>query len=60
MECQGEGNHFSPDYRKPGEIWAVPRLDMKFRAFELAQETFERDGRRVLKASRRTKLEVFP
>lgn len=59
LESQGERNHFHPDYRKPGEVWAVPRLDLQFRAFELAKETFERDGRRIVNASRKTKLEVF-
>jgi hypothetical protein len=60
LESQGERNHFHPDYRKPGEIWAVPRLDLQFQAFELARVTFEQAGRRVINASRRTKLEVFP
>jgi len=60
LKSAGERNHFHPDYRKPGEIWAVPRLDMQLRAFELARRVFESDKRTVVNASRRTKLEVFP
>lgn len=56
---KGEKNHFHPDYRKPGEIWGVPRLDCQEYTFGIARERFEKSGRRVWNASRSTKLEVF-
>lgn len=60
LESKGEVNHFHPDYRKPGEIWAVPRLDCQKLTFELARQHYEQAGRKIFNASRQTKLEVFP
>ena len=60
LESRGERNHFHPDYRKPGEVWAIPRLDMQERAFRLAKAAFEESGRVVVNASRQSKLDVFP
>jgi len=60
IEGKGEINHFHPDYRKPGEKWTVPRLDIQEQAFRCARETFEAGGGRILNASRQTALEVFP
>ncbi len=60
LRAEGERNHFHPNYRQPGEVWAVPRLEIQLRAFSLAKEVFERAGRQVFNASRRTKLAVFP
>ncbi|MFH0879181.1 MAG: hypothetical protein V2A34_05675, partial [Lentisphaerota bacterium] len=28
LSSTGECNHFHPDYRKPGENWSVPRMDL--------------------------------
>ncbi|PLX70652.1 MAG: hypothetical protein C0602_03845 [Denitrovibrio sp.] len=55
-----EVNHFHPDYRKPGEKWTVPRLDIMYDAFACARDAFEKDGRKIYNASRFTKLDVFP
>jgi hypothetical protein len=55
-----EQNHFHPDYRKPGEIWTMPRLDIQYETFKLAKSIFENSGRVILNASRKTKLDVFP
>jgi hypothetical protein len=60
LESVGERNHFHPDYRKPGELWALPDLAMQLRAYSLAKETFESAGRKIYNASRATKLEVYP
>jgi hypothetical protein len=60
VESTGEVNHFHPDYRKPGESWSVPDLEMQHRAFSLARDVFRESGREVLNASRVTKLDVFP
>ena len=57
---EGEINHFHPDYRKEGEVWGLPDLELQERSYRLAKEVFERDGRRVFNATRGGKLEVFP
>jgi len=59
LEGEGEVNHFHKDYRKPGETWTVPRLDLQKQAFACARKAFEGDGRRVINASRTTKLDIF-
>lgn len=60
LESQGERNHFHPDYRKPGEVWALPDLEMQHRAFSLARDVYAEHGRTIINASRQTKLDVFP
>lgn len=57
---QGERNHFHPDYRKPGETWTMPRLELQDCAFRSARAAFEREGGRLCNASRRTALEALP
>ncbi|WP_171212895.1 glycosyltransferase [Ruegeria sp. HKCCA5426] len=54
-----ESNHFDPRYRVEGERWSVPRLDLQRKAFFEAKKAFEEDGRKILNASRSTKLDVF-
>jgi hypothetical protein len=56
---QGEVNHCHPDYRKPGEKWTMPQLDVQEKAFMAARHAFEEAGGRVINASRETKLNVF-
>lgn len=53
-------NHFSPDYFGEGFIWQLPDLEASERAYRLAREAFEADGRRVLDATIGGKLKVFP
>jgi hypothetical protein len=52
-------NHFHRDYRLPGEMWTVPQLDKQKAAFKCAQKLFEANGRIIVNASRKTKLNVF-
>lgn len=59
LKSEGERNHFHPDYRKPGDVWAVPRLDQQIVAFKAAKRVFEAVGGRIVNASRHTKLDVF-
>jgi hypothetical protein len=59
LEAAGEVNHFHPNYRQVGEVWAIPRLDIQEFAFKGARAAFEDDGRRIFNASRQSKLEVF-
>ena len=57
---QGECNHFHPDYRKPGEKWFVPNLEVSIRSYEAAREALAAMGGKIYNASRGGKLEVFP
>ncbi|WP_309398961.1 6-hydroxymethylpterin diphosphokinase MptE-like protein [Cerasicoccus maritimus] len=59
LKSEGEVNHFHKDYRKPGETWTVPRLDLQIKAFEAARKTYETNGRKLVNASRKTKLECL-
>ncbi len=53
-------NHFSPDYFGPGFQWQLPDLEGSERAYRMAREAFEADGRRVVDATIEGKLQVFP
>lgn len=59
MVSGGEQNHFHAGYRKKGEMWNMPRLDMQYRAFLCAKEAFEAAGGVIYNASRQTALDVF-
>jgi len=56
---QGEVNHFHPEYRKSGEKWTVPKLDVMAEEFAYARRVYEADGRTIKNASRFSKLEVW-
>lgn len=58
--AQGERNHFHPDYRKPGETWTMPRLELQVCAFRSARTVFEAAGGLLANASRRTALTALP
>ena len=60
LEHQGEINHFHPEYRKPGEKWTTPLLDLQYRAFLAANRALEEHGGCIFNASRKTALDVFP
>jgi len=61
VESQGEDpNHFSPDYFGKGFRWQLPDLEASERAYRLAKDAFEADGRRVRDATLDGKLQVFP
>lgn len=60
LEHQGETNHFHLEYRKPGETWTRPLLDLQYKAFLAANRTFEKYGGSIFNASRKTALDVFP
>jgi len=53
-------DHFSPLYFGRGFRWQLPDLEASERAYRLAREAFEQDGRRVLDATPGGKLTVFP
>ncbi len=56
---EGEVNHFHPDYRKPGEKWTTPKLDVMAEEFRYARTVFEADGGHIWNASRFSKLEAW-
>lgn len=53
-------NHFHPDYFGKGFRWQLPDLEGSERAYIMAKEAFERDGREVLDATVGGKLTIFP
>ena len=53
-------NHFSPNYFGKGFKWQLPDLEGSERAYRLAKQTFERDGRKIVDATVGGKLKVFP
>jgi hypothetical protein len=61
VESQGDDlDHFSPSYFGKGFRWQLPDLEGSERAYRLAREAFEKDGRRVVDATLGGKLTVFP
>lgn len=57
--CEGEVNHFHKDYRRPGEKWNLPNLDIQLKTFSKAKEYCDIHGIKIYNASRQTKLDVF-
>ena len=53
-------DHFSPQYFGKGFRWQLPDLVASERAYRLAKQAFESDGRRVLDGTIGGKLQVFP
>jgi hypothetical protein len=60
LRASGESNHFTKNYRSPGEKWVVPRLDLQEDALRHAHEWLNARGVRVFNATRGGKLDVFP
>ena len=53
-------DHFSPDYFGKGFRWQLPDLNASERAYSLAKEAFQSDGRQILDATVGGQLEIFP
>lgn len=53
-------NHFSGEYFGRGFRWQLPDLEASERAYRLARERFESDGREVVDATVGGALTVFP
>ena len=60
LKSQGEVNHFHHAYMKPGQTWTVPRIKEQRSAFDICRLLYEADGRKLLNASRESKLDVLP
>jgi hypothetical protein len=52
-------NHFHPNYFGKGKKWHDPKLDNVFQSYQLAKEVFEKDGRKIINATKGGKLELF-
>ena len=60
LEAHGaDENHFHPDYFSDGAKWNAPDLPMSEIAYSLANGYYKKDGRRIINASAKTKLDVF-
>lgn len=57
--CEGEINHFHKDYRKIGEKWNLPNLEIQIKSFTKAKEYAQEHGIKIYNASRETKLDIF-
>jgi len=53
-------NHFDPDYFGRGFRWQLPDLDTSERAYSMARQAYEVDGRHIVDATVGGKLNVFP
>ncbi|MEM8617676.1 MAG: hypothetical protein AAGF20_12185 [Pseudomonadota bacterium] len=51
--------HFTPDYYRLGDTIGVPNTGFQKRAYDLARQTFEADGRDIINVSDFTKLDSF-
>jgi hypothetical protein len=57
--CEGELNHFHKDYRKIGEKWNMPNLDIQLKVFKKLKEYANKNGIEVYNASTNSKLKFF-
>lgn len=55
----GEINHFHPEYRKAGDAWTMPKLDVMSEEFRYARTVLEAAGGSIKNASRFTKLDAW-
>jgi len=61
VTSQGEDpNHFNANYFGIGFKWQLPDLEGSERAYQMAREAFEADGRQILDATVGGKLTIFP
>ncbi len=52
--------HFCDDYFSPKQPWQYPDLKASEYYYDLARRSYEFDGRMIVNASTKTKLDVFP
>lgn len=52
-------NHFHPNYFPQGSKWQLPDLHRSEVAYEIAKNTFEKAGRRIIDATEGGKCQVF-
>lgn len=52
-------NHFSKDYRKPGELWNSPKLDLQIKGYEKLKKYAEKYGISIINCTDQSKLNTF-
>lgn len=57
--CEGEMNHFHKGYRKIGEKWTKPNLQLQRDAFLKAKDYCKKNNIKIYNVSKNTKLDVF-
>lgn len=55
----GEQNHFTQGYRKPGEKWNLPNLDVQKRGFDLVAKIADDVGVKIVNYTPKTQLTSF-
>jgi hypothetical protein len=55
-----DASHFHPNYFPKGTKWMLPDLKRSELAYELALQAYQKDGRRILDATRDGNCTVFP
>ncbi|NOX41210.1 MAG: hypothetical protein GXP05_12075 [Alphaproteobacteria bacterium] len=53
-------NHFDNSYFGKGTRWNLPDIELSEKAYGLARQAFEADGRQIINATRGGALEIFP
>lgn len=56
----GESNHFSADYRSPGETWSIPRISCHERNYEKCFTELAKRNVALANASRNSAIESLP
>lgn len=52
-------NHFSSDYRKPGELWNSPKLDLQIKGYKKLNLYAKKYGIKIINCTDRSKLTIF-
>lgn len=55
-----DADHFDPNYFGKGIRWQLPDLENSEKAYRIAKQVFEADGRKIIDATVDGKLTVFP
>jgi glycosyltransferase involved in cell wall biosynthesis len=58
--ASSDQNHFHPEYFGKGKRWHDPRLDRMEKAYIMAKNVFNEDGRGIYNATIGSKLKIFP
>lgn len=60
LETQNEVNHFHKNYRKPGDKWFYPNLNLQYEALNIAKNYADKNNIQIYNATEGGKLEIFP
>ena len=52
-------DHFDPNYFANGNVWELPDLTMSELHYQVAKETYENGGRKIINCTEGGKLEIF-